>query len=571
MLATQKHSAFARSFLVLVLMEFMAVFAWASDQPPREVRDLIELGFEKLAQVNITSVSKKEENLLDAAAAVYVVTQEDIRRSGAASIPEALRMVPGLQVARIDANKWAITSRGFNGRYASKLLVLMDGRSIYTPLFAGVYWEVQDTLLEDVDRIEVIRGPGATLWGANAVNGVINIITKKAGETQGGLATGGGGDEERGFGGLRYGGKLNGNASYRAYAKYFNRDSFVDESGKDGTDEWDQYRGGFRVDWDSSQDDSLTFQGDAYSGNAGQTMTQPALAPPYSRTFDGDINVSGENVLARWKRSFSSSSDMEIQLYYDNNEYGEEDVGRSDLDIFDLDFQHRFMLGERHQVIWGLGYRYIHGKFDSSFAVSFDPENRADHLFTAFLQDEIAIIHDRLHLIVGSKFEHNDYTGSEAQPNGRLVWTPDPRHTVWTAISRAVRTPSWSDHGIRINFLAFPGFDGSTVLSSLNGGRNFDSEELLAYELGYRLQPSDRLFFDLSTFYNVYNNLLTSEPGAPFYETTPAPAHLATPLRFGNKMDGETYGVEAAATWDVTEAWRLMAGYSWLNMDLNGA
>jgi iron complex outermembrane receptor protein len=294
--------------------------AGAYDTEPALPADLTELSLEDLMDIEITSVAKKSQKLSEAAAAIFVITQEDIRRSGATSIPEALRMVPGLEVARIDANKWAITSRGFNGRFANKLLVLIDGRTVYTPLYSGVYWDMKDTLLEDVDRIEVIRGPGAALWGANAVNGVINIITKTAKDTQGGLIVGGAGTEEQGFGSLRYGAKLGQDIFSRVYVKYFDRDSGVFPSGEDGADEWDVLRAGFRMDWQGSGPDALTLQGDIYDGEAGVTVVTKSFDPYAPPTFDEDDSISGANLLGRWKHTVSDTSEIALQVYYDRTE-----------------------------------------------------------------------------------------------------------------------------------------------------------------------------------------------------------------------------------------------------------
>jgi len=512
----------------------------------------------------VTSVSKKEQKLSEAAAAIDVITQDDIRRSGATSIPEALRVVPGLQVARLDANKWAVSARGFNGRFANKLLVLIDGRSVYTPLFSGVWWDAQNVLLEDIARIEVIRGPGATLWGANAVNGVINIITKDAKDTQGGLVTIGHGTEERGFGEFRYGGTLGDNAHYRVYARYFDRERSVAASGDYGADEWDVAQGGLRVDWEVSDSDSLTLQGDIHSGTVGERQTMASLSPPYEQTFDNDDDVAGGNILGRWNHTFSDTSGMSFQLYYDRSDRDHMIIGEV-RDTFDLDFQHRFALDDRHEIVWGLGYRLSRDDIDNSFTLSFDPDSRNDQLLSAFVQDEITLIEDQLKLTPGAKLEHNDYTGFEFQPSARLLWMPHEKHTVWAAVSRAVRTPSRVESYGRVNRYVLP----PATLMSMFGDRDFDSEELLAHELGYRVQPMDRLSLDIATFYNIYENLRTVELGTPFPETSPAPPHLVVPLFADNKMDGETYGIEVAADWRPLDWWRLEAGYTYLQVVLH--
>jgi iron complex outermembrane receptor protein len=315
-----------------------------------DVQDLIKLSIEDLMKMEITSVSKKAQKISDAAAAVFVITQEDIRRSGVTTIPEALRMAPGVEVARIDANKWAISARGFNSRFANKLLVLIDGRSVYSSLFSGVWWDVQDTLIEDIDRIEVIRGPGATLWGANAVNGVINIITKKAKETRGGLVAVGGGTEERGFGAVRYGLKLAKDTDLRVYAKYFNRDSSVTSDGVDAADDWDSYRTGFRLDYDQSEKNSFTLQGDYYQGKIGSTYDVDSIIPPYDVTFQKKEKVSGVNIMGAWKHTFSNATEFDLRAYYDRAEQKDIMVAGY-TDTVDLDFQYRLKGSRAHEIV----------------------------------------------------------------------------------------------------------------------------------------------------------------------------------------------------------------------------
>jgi iron complex outermembrane recepter protein len=481
-------------------------------------------------------------------------------------------MVPGLNVARIDANKWAISARGLNARFSNKLLVLVDGRTVYDPLFSGVYWDVQDMLLADVDRIEVIRGPAGTLWGANAVNGVISIITKSAKDTQGGLVSAGGGSEERVFGDLRYGGKLGDNAYYRVYAKYFNRASFVDASGHDAHDQWDVARGGFRFDWDLSNNDGLTLHGDYYNGNFGDTVVIPSLSPPFAQTVVGDFPIAGGNLLGRWTHALSTTSEMALQLYYDRTER-QDAVHREIRDTFDLEFQHRFAIRRRQEVVWGLGYRFTTDDIRGSSFVSFDPASRGLHVFSAFLQDDVTLVDERLRLTLGSKFEHNGYTGFEFQPNARLLWTPHRQHTIWAAASRAVRIPSRFEHDASVVVAALPGPSALCPVSLCEtvafGNREFKSETLLAYEVGYRLQPVPQLSLDIATFYNVYDNLRTSEPGIPFSQNSLSPSPLVLPLRPENRMNGEIYGAEVAVNWAVTDRWKLSLGYSWLQVQLH--
>lgn len=555
--------------------------------PPNglDVRDLADLPLEQLMEVRVVSVSKKEETLARAAAAVHVITQDEIRRSGFTSIPELLRLAPGLQVGRVDSHQWAISARGFNDIFANKLLVMIDGRSIYTPLFSGVFWDVQDTFLSDIEQIEIIRGPGATLWGANAVNGVINVVTKPARETQGLIVRGGAGTEERAFGSIRYGGQLSSNAFYRVYTKYFNRDESVLPNGSDANDQWQMARTGFRVDWDASDETLLTFQGDVYAGELHQTYVRLTPVAPYSPFLDRDrADVQGGNLLGRWTRRLSSDSELSVQSYYDRTSR-DSAIFKENRDTLDVDIQHRFSAGERQEIIWGGNYRATSDDVRNTFDVSLDPHDRTTrHLAGAFVQDEIEMLVDRLYLTFGSKFEHNEFTGFELQPSGRIAWTPGAKQMFWGSVARAVRTPSRAEHDLRLNQAPIfpPGlFFGPNALApagspvavtSLFGSDDFGSEELTAYEIGYRVQPHARFAVDLALFYNDYDELRVVRPGVPefrFAESHPGvpPAHISRIA--DNGMEGETYGGEIAATFRATDWWRVQATYSYLQMQMH--
>ena len=559
----------------IFLAGFLSVLLAGSTvaQNPRNVPDVTAMSMEDLMNLQVTSVSKRTQKVADAAAAIFVLTQEDIRRSGATSIPEALRLVPGLEVARIDQNKWAIGSRGFNGRFDNKLLVLIDGRSVYTPLFSGVYWNVQDVMLEDVDRIEVIRGPGATLWGANAVDGVINVITKKAKATQSAVVTAGAGTEERAAGGVRYGSKLGDNTYYRAYTKYFDWRPSVYPSGVTAHDGWDALRGGFRADWTPAGANSLTVQGDVYRSRFDETLTVASLSAPYSNTFPNDGKYSGGNILGRWNHT-SEGSSMSLQMYYDNTTITDHSLFGDHQNILDIDFQDGFHAGNSQQFVWGLGYRSIHDKNDASFTVSLQPNQVTLNQFSTFLQDEISLVDNRLQITLGSKFERNEFTGFEIEPNARLLWNLTPNQSIWTAVSRAVRTPALTEEGLRLNSQVIPPGTPANptplpAVVAVFGSHQFNSEDLLAYELGYRVQATKNLSLDIATFYNNYSNLRTAEPGAPYPEGSPAPTDFVVPFVAGNKMSGGTYGVELFADWKVVPKWRLVGSYSYLQMDIH--
>lgn len=539
--------------------------AYAASNPDEPEVDLSKLGIEDLMDLTVTSVSRKEQKLYDAAAAVFVVTQEDIHRSGVTNIPDALRMVPGLEVARIDSNKWAISSRGFNGRFASKMLVLMDGRTVYTNLFSGVFWNVQDTLMEDIERIEVIRGPGATMWGANAVNGIINIITKQADDTVGGLVTAGGGTHERVFGSARYGTSLGDNSSLRFYLKYLERAGLEDrETGREEHNGWNSLRGGFRLDTEPTASDTLTIQGDYYTQRLDETYVN---MPPDNRSFDFTAPVSGGNLLTRWKRTFSDTSDMALQLYYDRTEMKYAVVGEK-LDTLDLDFQNRFALSERQELIWGAGFRFSHERLTFPLGTLHLGNSLQDrHLYSAFLQDNLTLVPDRLHLIVGSKFEQNDYTGFEVQPNARLLWTPTQKQSAWLSVSRAVRTPSRGEEDLSLTTAGRPvTVQGMTSWVQLMGSTSLKAEELIAYELGYRVEPIQSVTIDAAAFYNVYRRLNIYQMGAPVPDFTTTPPSVTTPLQLGNFGRAETCGFELATAVKALPWWRVKMAYTLLEL-----
>ena len=522
--------------------------------------EYLDMDISQLMQITITSVSRRPQNLSDSAAAVFVITGDDIHRLGVTSIPEALRLAPGLQVARVDANQWAITSRGFSGTFANKLLVMIDGRSVYSPAFSGVYWDMQDTLLEDIDRIEVIRGPGATIWGANAVNGVINIITKKADDTRGGLVGIGGGNEESFNGGMRYGAKL-GDAAYgRVYLKYHRQDSFtLHADGEDANDDWDSLRTGFRMDGDRGTMNSWTLQGDLYHNNENQIVFPYWLTTfPYRLEKRDSFDASGGNILGRWRQKLSRTDSWTFQAYYDFTNRDELIMDQTHHTV-DLDFQYRGRFGGRHDLIMGLGYRLVDADFDNSFQVAVTPSHRTDNLYSGFIQDEIALVGDQLRLTLGVKWEHNDFTGNEIQPSGRLLWKVNAHHTMWAAVSRAVRTPSEFEESGRITVAVDPTSPPFPRLYTLNGNDHFDSEELIAYEAGYRWLPRDDFSLDLALYYNDYDRLLTADPLS---------RQTFNELFLQNKLFGSTYGVELAVDWRPIHQVQCKLAYTYIGFDL---
>ena len=526
--------------------------------------DLFDKPLQELVNQYVTIAKRTPEPLEQTAAAVYVLTQDDIRHSGATSIPEALRLVPGLDVARVDSHNWAISSRGFNDVFANKLLVMIDGRTVYSPLFSGVFWDEEDTIMADIDRIEVVRGPGATLWGANAVNGVINVVTKSAQDSQGLLVSGGGGSEERGFADVRYGFKFDDGVYMKTYAKYFDRGSSVFENGNNSYDAWSMFRGGFRMDIDKANDNVFTLQGDAYTGQENEVYTMPTATPPAFVTNTPSIdNLAGLNVLGRWTHDFTKDSQFILQAYYDRTVRNNPVLSQV-RDTGDIDFQHIFKFGERNDITWGTGFRTTHRDVKNSLNVALIPPTDTRNLYSAFVQDEITIVPERLKTIIGTKFEHNDFTGFEVQPSIRAVFTPHTNHTIWASVSRAVRTPSEAESDIRLNVPIVGAPPGSVTAF---GNPDMDSESLIAYEIGYRFQPNCRLSLDLTAFYNDYSRLRSLDALPPISPLLPPQVH---PSLVGNSLTGESYGGEASATIQaVPDLWSVKGGYSFLKLNIH--
>ena len=504
-----------------------------------------------IKDVEVVSVSKNPEKAFDAASAIFVLSNEDIKRSGATTIPDALRMVPGLEVAQIDSSHWAITSRGFNRQYANKLLVMIDGRTVYTPLFSGTYWNTQDVMLEDVSRIEVIRGPGATLWGANAVNGIINIITKDARLTQGKLVSGMYGNQEKGTVSTRYGGKTENDIYYRVYGKFDDHGPSYKLSGQKDNNQWENAQTGFRMDWQKTARDSITIQGDAYSGYNEWPLSLPGIKSP----IISDEDTSGANIRGKWSSVLSSTSKIDVQTYLDHTEH-DVAIFKHDQTTFNTDFQHTLTSLTNNEIIWGLGYRLIQddlqGKpINGVTYLNYVPNASSNNLYSTFAQDKITLSPNKLFLTIGSKLEHNYYTGFELQPSARLAWLPTDNQTVWTSVSRAVRTPSRGEEG-----LTLVAAGNSSHFIDQIGNSDMQSEKLIAYEVGYRVIPKPNLSFDIATFYNDYDSLRSFELTNGNYVAA-------------NKSYGETHGIELSSDWSVTNDWHLVADYSFLMINLH--
>ena len=520
--------------ILILFLSFSPQRAYAQTELP-PVNELKKLTMDELINIVVTSVSKTPENLTEVASAIQVLTNNDIRRSTATRLPEALRLTPNLQVTQSGSHDWGISARGFNGApvasssLADKLLVMIDGRTVYTPLFGGVYWDVQNVMLEDIDRIEVVSGPGGTLWGSNAVNGVVNVITKSAKESQGLFLTGTVGSYIQDQVGIRYGGQIDSSLFYRVYGQRFDYGETELPDGNPAGDKWFMTQGGFRLDFLPSSKNTFTLQGEAYGG-------EEDIALP--------TEVNGQHLLSRWTHSFTETSALSVQAYFDrtkreisNNPFTDE------LTTVDLDVQHHFSV-KSHSFLYGAGFR-VQDDFTTSLDNRFTPAQRTLEQFSAFLQDQVEIVPDRFTVTLGSKFLNNDYTGFEIQPSIRAAWTPDAIHTLWGAVSRAVRTPSRFD----VDITSFQGIDRPA----------FRSEEVISYEIGYRMRPFDRVSFSLATFYNQYDDLrslnTTVGPDPTFY--------------FANDLAANTYGFEISGNVMVDDWWRLRGGATYLIKDFS--
>ena len=538
--------------------------ATQNDQSPPD--NLKKLSLEQLGNVEVTTVSKNPQQVQKTPAAVFVITQEDIRRSAATSIPEALRLAPGVEVAQIDGNHWSVSIRGFAGQFSKSLLVLVDGRSVYTPLFEGVYWDLPYVMLEDVERIEVVRGPGGTIWGSNAVNGVINIITRNATSTQGALATLGAGSVNQGTGAIRYGGSAGKDINYRIYGMGAIRGHEFHPDG-DQFDRWRMGQMGFRTDWKSGQKDTFTVQGDVYRGESGERAFIASFSPPAEIQKDGKGYVSGGNLLARWQHTTGEGSDIQIQAYFDRTNRQDFELGET-RDTFDVDFVQHTRVHDGQELTWGLGARVSPSNFiQTSAGVNFLPNKQTDSIYSGFVQYELPIVRDKLTLTAGTKLEHNNFSGFEYQPSVRLLWTPTAHQSFWGAVTRAVRTPSRLDQDVQFAILvrATP---PPPIYFQILGNPNLKAERLIAYEAGYRAQINSNVYVDFTVFYNTYNDLQGYGPPFPALANTPPPPHLFFVLPYANSIEGHTVGTEIAPNWKITHWWQVRGSYSFLHMQL---
>lgn len=519
--------------------------------------DYADLSLEQLMDIDVVSVSRKKERRSEVPAALYVVTAGDIRRSGVRTVADAMRLAPGVHVARVDANTYAVSIRGLGGSLSRAVLVLVDGRSVYTPFFAGTYWETQDVLLADIDRIEIIRGPGGTLWGANAVNGIVNIITKPAADTVGGHVELGGGTEELAFAGFRLG-DASDDVAWRAYAKADVRGAGDDPDGAD-YDHFEVGRAGFRVDLTPGTD-TVTVDGSGYFARSG--VLERRLDPDGAtrRPTATDATLAGAALHGRWTRALGDGADLQVHGWY-SFDLRDEPLYREGRHTGDVGVQHHLSFTTWDDLTWGVGARVSGEAFEGSEGIRLREPGLIDRTFSLFVHEEVRLFDDALRLSAGTKLEHNVYSGVEVQPSARVLWRAHPQHTLWAAFTRAVRAPSRIDHHIGLDSPTAPG-----MLVRVDGSDDFESEVLLATEAGYRLRPLDALYLDLAGFYNVYEGLTSIEPaGAPFVDDD---GTTITPTVIGNGVEGTTVGGEAALNAEVAAPVRLTATYGLIFLDL---
>jgi iron complex outermembrane recepter protein len=536
-------------------------------QPSLPSSDLKSLSLEDLGNIEVTTASKEPAEVWQTPDAIYVLTQDDIRRSGATSVPDALRLVPGVNVERVSGDRnWVVAIRGLGDQYSKYVQVLIDGRSVYTPLFGGVFWTIDNVMLEDVDRIEVIRGPGGTIWGDDAVNGIINIITKSAGDTQGTLLSAGGGSVDQGTAAARYGGLSHG-VNFRVYGFGFARSPEYHQGGQPNYD-WSRLgQAGMRSDWKHGRDE-VTVQGDAYLGKLGDAQVIPSFVPAANSISYASTNTAGGNILGRWRRDLGPNGDLYLQAYWSIDRRLGPNFGEM-RNTFDIDFLHRTPPTEHQQFTYGAGMRVTPSTIQqTNQTLGFTPLGKTDSTFTGFVQEEIHILPGKLSLTAGTKLEHNSYTGFEYQPNGRLLWTPTPTTTIWLAASRAVRIPDrFVDD---LNDYVLP-VTTPLIYALVVGNPTLRAERLVSYELGYRALIHRRFYMDFAAFHNQYHDLIAQGPLA--LPTGPAPPQFPAgafllQLQYQNGIRGNTDGGEVGPDWQPTSWWQLKAAYSYLHVHL---
>jgi iron complex outermembrane recepter protein len=562
-----------RKLHFLIVIAALVPWALAQQAPlPSTTGSLADSTLEDLMNIEVTSASKKAQRLGSTAASVYVISAEDIRRSGISILPELLRLAPGVQVSRLSSGSWAIGIRGFNDEYSNKLLVLVDGRSVYNEFYAVTFWDTLNVPIDDIERIEVIRGPGAAMWGTNAVNGVINIITKSAQTTKGGSITGGGGSQTMSAESVRYSGEASPGAFYRVGAQNTDYEPFQILASPSPSRGWVNRSADFRLDWDLSTTDSLLISGGIYQSSLGTVVPVATIASPNAAAADDRVDTDGGNVLVRWQHVVSETSSIEVSFSAEHMLRNDPQATAS-FNTFDAGFQEHMRAGSRHDVIYGVTLRDVTLQTTPTPALQFTPTNDRHYEIALFVQDEIALVPNKLSFIAGVQASEIESLGYAIQPTGRLLWTPSANLSTWIAVSRANRTPSLYDRGLNYYEAPVTIPSGSPYIPSFLGIVNVmgnptnRSETVLAYEAGQRVQANKKISFDVSTFYNVYQHLVSATQGAPVLSFASGTPYLAIPVYTGNERHGESYGAELATTWNVISRWRLTGGYNWLRVE----
>ncbi len=525
--------------------------------------DFEDLSLEELLEVEVTVVTHKQIKVGTAPAALYVITRQDIQRSGMTSIPELLRLVPGMHVAKIDSNRWAIGARGFVGEFTNKLLVLIDGRRVYSPLFGGVHWDVQDVNLEDVERIEVIRGPGGVRWGANAVNGVIHVITRRSYDTQGGMVQTTIGSEDRAIATLRYGGEIDENTTWRAYARYLDRDEQVFADGSDATDGGELARAAFRFDGRDGERDLWSVDADVYVGSSRSRAQYTLNGPPYVETADISMPLSGGHLQGEWSPLLADGHTTRFSGWLDINNRDVPGLLNEHRQTLAFEALHILPDSEVGRISFGGGYRYQRLDLDGSSRASTSDPHNVLNVVDAFIQDELEL--GDVSLFLGTKLEYNEFVGLQVQPDVRASWQIDEGWNAWAAVSRAVRTPTFVEDDLRLDVSSQPGPGGVAQVGQLVSNKDFDAEELLSYEGGFRARPSEALFFDLALFYGDYDQLDERVLGTPMLD--PSVPRIEVPLLVDNVRTAKSYGAELSARWMVGEDTSLAASYSFARVE----
>jgi iron complex outermembrane receptor protein len=549
-------SSKCRNFVCVVFLPLALLsFTRAENSPPTDTGNpLKQLTLEQLGNIEVTTASKEPEEVWSTPAAIYVITQDDIRRSGATSIADALRLAPGVEVSRISSTTWAVGIRGLQSNFSKSVLVLIDGRSVYTPLFSGVYWDVQDVVLENIDRIEVIRGPGGTVWGPNAVNGVINIIRKSSADTHGLMVSASAGTFDHTIDQIQYGGAWGKKFSYRVYGKGFARGPEFHYDGNN-FDAWHQERGGFRMDRENDRD-SLMLEGDVYGGDS----------PHQIGTTNVDDSVSGGSLVARWRRNLKNGSDLYFETYIDRTIRVGAQLGET-RNTLDFDFLHHIKFGNRHDFIYGGGLRWSPNHFiQKQTSIDLLPHDETDHIYTGFVQDEIHLADNHVSLTFGAKLSHNNFSKFDIQPTARILWAPTPHQSIWAAVTRAVTTPSRIEEDFELTGQVSV---NPPILLRVAGDPQFKSETLLGIEAGYRKLITGQIYLDVSIFHNNYRNLQSFGASVASTENSPPPPHLVLTIPYANAIAGTTNGIEIAPSWQPTPWFRLTGSYSFVGIDLH--